>query len=354
MLFLFAPRPELRDYLRAGLADRPDVRLDFPPEATPEALLARAPEADVMVGWRPTRQLLDAAPRLRLVINPGVGVQHLVPLFRAIEAERSGAGRSAGPGSAGASGASIGVPVLANGHGNTDFVAQHTVALLLALTNRILPHHAWMADGRWRTGDAEVASIPLRDRRIGLLGYGAIGSKVHRLLAAFGARFAILRREPSRTDAQLPTPAEVFGMAELPRFLDAIDVLIVAVPQTEATTGMIAAPELERLAPRGLLVNVARGPIVDEDALYEALAAGHLAGAALDVWYDEQPAADAAGRRYPFHRPFHRLPNVVLSPHRAASPLDDLPRWAEVIDNIRRVADGRDDLRNVVDLKRGY
>ena len=351
VLFLFEPRPELRDYLQAGLADRPDVRLVFPREVTPEALLAWAPEAEVMVGWRPTRQLLEAAPRLRLFINPGVGVQHLLPLFRELEAERSGANRI---GEAGLPGAEVGIPVLANGHGNTDFVAQHVVALLLALTNRILPHHAWMADGQWRKGDADAASIPLRDRHIGLLGYGAIGSKVHRLLAGFGARFAILRRDPSRTDGSLPTAAEVFGPEALPRFLDAVDILIVALPQTDATTGLIGARELERLAPGGLLVNVARGPVVDEDALFDALAGGRLAGAALDVWYDYRPEADATGRRYPSHRPFHTLPNVILSPHRAASPLDDLPRWAEVIDNIRRVAEGRSDLRNVVDLGRGY
>ena len=109
-----------------------------------------------------------------------------------------------------------------------------------------------------------------------------------------------------------------------------------------------------RLGPDAVLINVSRGSVIDEDALYLALAERQIAGAAIDVWYDYRPEPDAEGRRFPFRRPFHTLDNVLLSPHRAASPMADLERWDEVVDNLRRVADGRVDLRNVVDLKRGY
>ncbi len=339
-LFLFEPRAALRQYLRAGMTDRPDIRLVFPESVEAEALLALAPEADVMVGWRPTRALLEAAPGLRLFINPGVGVQHLLPTFRDLVARRRAEDRP--------------FPHLANGHGNTYFTAQHAVALLLALTNRLVEHHNWMREGRWRKGDADAASIPLRGRRLGLLGYGAIGRKVHRFLAGFDIDFAILRRDWSRQSDPLPTEASRFGPEALGDFLDAVDILIVALPLTEETEGLIGAEELDRLGPRGLLVNVARGPVIDEQALYRALSERRIAAAAIDVWYDYQPEPDEAGRRYPAHQPFHRLDNVLLSPHRAASPMDDLPRWDEVIDNLRRLADGRTDLRNLVDLERGY
>ena len=94
--------------------------------------------------------------------------------------------------------------------------------------------------------------------------------------------------------------------------------------------------------------------MVAEDALYDALARGRIAGAAIDVWYDYKPEPDEDGRRFPFHHPFQRLENVILSPHRGASPMSDLGRWDEVITNLRRLTDGRRDLLNVVDLERGY
>ena len=139
-------------------------------------------------------------------------------------------------------------------------------------------------------------------------------------------------------------------------FLREVDVLVVAVPLTAETDGMIGADQLLLLGDHGLLVNVARGAVVDERALYEALHSRTIAGAGLDVWYEYRPDETSDGRKYPYdgQYPFHELDNVVLSPHRAASPFDDLRRWDEVIENVRRVADGREDLLNLVDLERGY
>lgn len=336
VLFLWDAPPPLRQYLADGLADRPGVALRYADGADEAALEALAADAEVLVGWRPSRAVLDAARDLRLFINPGVGVQHLLPLFRDLARDR---------------------PVrLANGHGNTAFTAQHAVALLLALTNRVVPHHGWMAAGRWRTGDAEAKSIPLRGRHVGLLGYGAVNRKVHRNLCGFDVRFSALRRSWEETNPEDPPDLARYAPDGLADFLRAVDVLVVAVPLTAETEGLIGRDELALLGPEGLLVNVARGPVIDEAALYRALAGGAIAGAALDVWYDYRPEPDDRGRRYPYApaHPFHELPNVVLSPHRAASPFDDLGRWDEVIENIRRVADGRTDLLNLVDLERGY
>ncbi len=356
VLFTWDARPALRDYLARGLADVPGLRLLYPEptsavagatvpgagvtvsstvSATPVA--PAATEADVMIGWRPTRALLEAAPRLRVWINPGAGIGHLVELLREVNAGRERP------------------IVLVNGHGNAAFVAQHAVALLLALANRVVLHHRWMAEGLWRRGDAEAASIPLGGRTVGLLGYGHINQRVHRLLSGFDVDVAILRRAWSSDNEEATVPPALrFTPDRLGAFLDVVDILIIAVPETAETTGLIDRAALGRLGPRGLLVNVARGPVVVEADLFAALRDGAIAGAALDVWYDYQPAPDAEGRRYPYHAPFHSLDNVVLSPHRAASPLDDLARWDEVIDNLRRIAAGRSDLRNVVHLARGY
>jgi phosphoglycerate dehydrogenase-like enzyme len=335
VLFLWPPEAPLRTYLADGVAGLPQIELVFPPAASEEALLPLAAGARVMVGWRPTPALLAATDELELFINPGAGVQHLIAPFRELNERRP--------------------VILVNGHGNSYFTAQHAVALLLALTNRVVLHHNWMAAGRWRLGDAEAASIPLRGRRVGLLGYGHVNRQVHRFLAGFDVEFAALRAAwPPSGEEEPPTALRKFAEGELHPFLEYADALILSVPETARTRGLIGPAELALLGAEGLLVNVARGAVVDEEDLYEALRNGTIAGAALDVWYDYRPEADRSGRKYPYYFPFHDLPNVVLSPHRAASPFGDLARWDEVVENLKRFAYGREDLLNVVDLGREY
>lgn len=337
VLFIWEVNERLQQYLTEQLCHVPEAQLIFPTDSNPETLLELAPKADIMVGWRPTRELLLAATRLTLFFNPGAGVQHLIQLFREINQERT--------------------ILLANGHGNSYFTAQHAVALLLSLTNKVILHHNWMVDGQWRKRDADTRSTPLRFRKVGLLGYGAINQKVHRFLAGFDIEFFILRRNWENDEDKLPTPARKFSTSELQAFLQEIDILIVAVPLTSQTKGMIGSHELELLGSKGLVVNIARGEVVNEAALFNALRDKQLAGAALDVWYNYQPEGDDEGRKFPYQAekyPFHLLDNVVLSSHRGASPLNDLKRWDEVVHNIVQFATEKDAFINLVDLEREY
>jgi phosphoglycerate dehydrogenase-like enzyme len=305
-----------RERIRHGLAETGSSVHFAPLNDAPEELLA---SAEVIVGWRPSAHHLEVARSLRLFVTPAAGVQTLVPLFRALAQTRQ-------------------PPMLANSHANAPLVAQHVVALLLAAASGIVAHDRWMRAGRWRLGDAQHATRPLRQLVIGLLGYGPINREVERLLEPFGCRFAILRSGHDN-GARL----EFFASA---------DAVIVAAPLTEETRGIVGAAELAALGPSGLLVNVGRGALVDEDALYAALVSRRLAGAALDVWYDYDPLPDHEGRRYPYTRPFHELDNVVLSPHRAASPHTDASRWDDVMSIVRRYYRGEP--LELVDLNRGY
>jgi phosphoglycerate dehydrogenase-like enzyme len=334
VLFIWKPREELENYLRKGLESVDNLNLVFPDEETEEVYLKNAPDANIAVGWRPTREFLDSAKNLRLFINPGVGVQHHLEPFRELVKTRD--------------------VVLVNGHGNTYFTAQHVVALLLALTNKVVPHHNWMVEGLWRRGDSHGKSKPLRYRNIGLLGYGAVNQKVHRFLSGFNVNFFICRSSWKGKAEDLPTPVKKYETSQLDEFLRDIDTLIIAVPQTPDTLGLIGQKELELLGSDGLVVNIARGPVIDEDALYNVLCEKKIAGAAIDVWYEYRPEPDVDNRKFPFHHSFHELDNIILSPHRGASPMDDLERWDEVIENITRFAQGRTDFLNMVDLERGY
>ena len=333
VLFIWDVREELQEYLRKGLAKVKNLNLIFLDDISEENLLKNAPNAQIAIGWRPTREFLDAALNMQLFINPGVGVQHHIDTFRELTKSRN--------------------ITLINGHGNTYFTAQHAVALLLAATNKIIPHHNWMVEGQWRRGDSYAKSTPLRERKVGLLGYGAVNRKVHKFLSGFDLEFLVLKRTWNG-DEKFTTVVKQYLPKDLNDFLKEIDILMIAVPQTAETIGMIGEKELELLGPESFLVNVARGIIVDEEALYNALQQKIIAGAGIDVWYEYRPEPDVDLRKYPFNFPFHELDNIVLSPHRGASPMDDLGRWDEVIENITRFSEGRKDFINVVDLDRAY
>ncbi len=333
VLFIWKVGDELREYLEQGLSKIDNLHLIFLEDPSEETLLKQAPSAEIVIGWRPTREFLNRAQRMKLFINPGVGVQHHIENFRELNQTRE--------------------VTLINGHGNTYFTAQHAVALLLACTNKIIPHHNWMVEGLWRRGDDYAKSTPLRRRKIGLLGYGAVNKKVHKFLSGFDVEFLVLKRTWNK-DEELATPAKRYLPKDLDAFLSESDVLMIAVPQTEETVGMIGEKELKLLGPESYLVNVSRGIVVDEEALYNALNAKWIAGAGIDVWYNYRPEPDVDNRKYPTDFPFYELDNIVMSPHRGASPMDDLERWDEVIENLTRFANGRKDFINVVDLDRAY
>jgi phosphoglycerate dehydrogenase-like enzyme len=324
----------LQEYLRDGTRHLNGLKLIFPEEAVEEEYLKHAPDVDVIIGWRPTPNLLEQAKKLRLFINPGTGIQHHLQPFRELTKTRD--------------------VTLVNGHGNSYFTAQHAVALLLTVLNKVIPHHNWMVEGQWRRGDKDAISTPLRNRHLGLLGYGAINQKVHRLLSGFNVSFSALKRSWREFDTESPTELGKYTTEELDDFLDQIDIMIIAIPHTEETEGLIGHKELSRLGPEGIVVNVARGPILDENGLYQVLSEQIIAGAAIDVWYEYRPEPDEDGHKYPYTKPFYSLDNIVLSPHRGASPFNDLKRWDEVVENIKRFASGRRDFLNVVDLERGY
>ena len=351
MLFLWDVPDALRERISAALSAVPRLNLMIPSPAEEAEFVRLAPDADVIIGWRPSPELFQAAARLSLYIFPGVGVQHLIKPIIAINEARAASG---------------GPPVtLVNGPGNTYFTAQHAVALLFALTNRIISNHNSMAAGYWRAHADNPPSLPLRDRKIGFLGYGEVNRKAHRLLSGCGAEISALKRSWSAPRASprfgeeiAQTPLPLYGRytsGELDAFLTASDTVIAALPLTGGTRGMIGARELSLLGTDGIIVNVGRGDVIEEGALYDALALRNIAGAAIDVWYEYRPGQDESGRSFPYaeEHPFHDLDNIVLSPHRAASPLSDIGRWDEAIENIRRFASCLP-LLNVVDLSLGY
>jgi phosphoglycerate dehydrogenase-like enzyme len=173
-------------------------------------------------------------------------------------------------------------------------IAEHCLALMLAVARRVTLHDAAVRRGEWPRG----GMVELSGKTLGVIGLGAIGRRFAALGRGIGMRVIAWTMHPD--------PALGFELVEFDELLGASDVVSVHLRLSEQTRGMIGRRELARMKPGAVFLNTARGPIVDETALLEALASGRLAGAGLDV-FDTEPL--------PAGHPLAALPNVVLSPH---------------------------------------
>jgi phosphoglycerate dehydrogenase-like enzyme len=184
----------------------------------------------------------------------------------------------------------------------TPVVVEHAFAMLLGLLRGLPQMERGRTQGRWVQGEIRDALSCLRTRTLVVLGMGNIGRAVARIAKTFDMRVIGVSRTP-RTDAYVD---RAVGVEHLSTVLPEADALLISVPLTPATHHLVGASELARLKPSAVLINVARGEVVDEAALVRALAEGTLAGAGLDVFAEEPLPPDHA---------LWRLHNVILSPH---------------------------------------
>ncbi|SMB88601.1 D-3-phosphoglycerate dehydrogenase [Thermanaeromonas toyohensis ToBE] len=228
-----------------------------------------------------TASALAGAKRLRIIGRAGVGIDNID-----VEAATE-----------------KGILVVNAPEGNTIAAAEHTLALMLALARNIPQASALLKQGIWEK--KKFVGVELRHKTLGILGLGKIGSEVARRARAFDMR--LLAYDPYVA----PEQAERLGVALLPleEVLKQADFLTLHLPLTRDTYHLLDREKLSLLKPTARLLNVARGGIVDEEALYEALTSGRLAGAALDV-FEEEPLTES---------PLFKLDNVIVTPHLGAS-----------------------------------
>jgi phosphoglycerate dehydrogenase-like enzyme len=209
-------------------------------------------------------------------------------------------------------------------------IAEHVMAMALALARRLPQRHEALAKGEfgmWEpvlTLDGAVCAI---------LGYGGIGAATARLMRAFGARIQAVN-----TSGRTSEPTEFTGtLADLDRVLAAADVLVIALPLTRATRGLLGARELALMKPAAILVNVSRAAVLDERALYEHLRDQPDFGAGIDTWWHE-PGPDSV---FSTEYPFFDLPNVIGSPHNSGTVDGALQIGAsKAAENVRRFLRG--------------
>lgn len=307
----------------ARLPRRTGIRIEV---ETDEAKAAeRMDDVRILVDGDPPEALLDS-PALRHVIVPYAGIR---PGVRRRLSERPHL-------------------TLHNSHFNADFVAQHAFALLMACAARVGRYDAALRRGDWGDRDGPE-SIHLAGGEALLLGYGAIGRALAPMLEGVGMRVVAFRRSP---DPEARDPREV-GRDGLHDALGRARAVLVSLPDTDETRGILDEAALASLPQDALLVNVGRGRVIDEDALWRSLEGGRLAGVGLDVWWRYPEDDEARRSTLPSRRPFHLHPDVLLSPHRANA----VAGWREasardVLETLSALADGGD--RNRVDTTAGY
>ena len=201
--------------------------------------------------------------------------------------------------------AQAGVLIATNGGANSAGVAEHAIMLMLALKRNLLQYHADVLSGKWwKIGEMPPVS-DLAGQALGIVGFNSIGRKLARIAAGFGMRVIysdVVRLPPHEEDALGVT----FRL--LPELLRDADIVSLHVPLLPSTSKMIGTREFGLMKPSAILINTARGPVVEEAALIDALTSGRIAGAGLDVLEKEPPDTD---------NPLFNMPNVVLTPHQA-------------------------------------
>lgn len=229
--------------------------------------------------------------------------------------------------------------ILTNASGLFDRpIAETVLTYILMALKRMPDYAAQQRDHHWH----KLAHREAGDLTVGIVGLGSIGGEVARLCRALGMRVIALRRHPEQGAAHVEA---LWPPERIDDLLAEADFVVLAVPLTPETQGLIGAAQLHRMKPSAWLINIARGAIVDEAVLIQALQAGTIAGAALDVFTTEP---------LPPESPLWGLPNVILTPHQSwSTPHLQAREAALFLDNLRRYLSG-EPLINVVDKERGY
>ncbi len=287
--------------------------------------LSHINKVDILVDGNPSIELLNNQ-RLTHVIVPFVGIE---PSLREALLERRHI-------------------QLHNSHYNSGFVAQHTLALLLACANRLVEADMNLRKGDWRQRYDRLNSLYLEGKTCLLLGYGAIGKKLVGMVQTLGMNVSVLKRSTSSGEN-----LTVYTTAQLHEALAHADVVVCSLPETPETLNLLDKTAFAAMKPNSILVNVGRGKVIDQYALYDALTSKHLLAAGIDVWWNYPEDQEARAHTFPSGAPLHELPNVVMSPHRANQTMgEEQVRLEDIAQTIQAIARG--EKRNVVDVERGY
>lgn len=300
-----------------------NIEIILPETELEDELLLLARDVEVIVCVHLSAKVVQSAKRLKFIQKIGAGVD-AIP-FDALRND----------------------VIVANTSGaNPRPLAEGTVALILALAKRIVQRHEDFKQGK---RDSK-RGIELRGKNVGIIGFGHIGVEVAKLLKVFGVKILALKRHPTKV---LNPPFDIEfigGPDELDYLLRESDFVVVTVPLTPETRGLIGERELRLMKSTAYIINVARAAIIDENSLYKALIENWIAGAALDVWWTPHwwdPSWNSRGEP-PSKNPIWLLSNVIATPHNIVSTDTQSKASQQIIaENILRLSQGKIPLNQV-------
>ena len=311
-----SPEGDALNALRAALVNVELTTGDEPPADA---------DYEILVAGRPSRELLLASQKLRALVIPFAGLPKITVETLAEFKDLA----------------------VHNLHHNAAATAELAVALMLAAAKSMVRVDRRFRGNDWSDRGDKSLALQLAGRTALVVGFGAIGSRVGAACRGLAMEVIGVRRGGG------PVPGfEIHAPDRLNELLPRANVLVICVPSTPATEGMIGASELALLPADAGLVNVARGAVVDEEALFNALKCGRLFAAGLDVWYRYPKAPTEAGA--PSRFPFSELENVVLSPHRGGHVQETEVLRMEALAQTLNLAAAGEPLPCAVDLQEGY
>ncbi|MCF7912823.1 MAG: hypothetical protein K9M99_09865 [Candidatus Cloacimonetes bacterium] len=286
---------------------------------------------EILVWGRPSEEFITEAENLKYIIVPYAGIPTQTAEFVSKYPHLQ----------------------LHNLHHNALPTAEMAFSLMLAAAKNIVPAHNCLQKGDWTPRYEGMPNRLLAGRNVLIMGYGSVGRHLAKMCKGMTTKVFATRRN---CQEYLENEVEIQPAAELERLLPLMQIVFLTLPLTAETKNILNRSKMELLPADAVIVNIGRGTLIEEQALYDLLKSGRIGAAGLDVWYNYPGSVEARKHTYPGNLPFHELDNVVLSPHRGGSfanydtELLRVQHLAEMIMTCHNT--GR--MPNQVDISRGY
>jgi len=325
---VLVPYPdELVKIFKDALGDNAEV---IQSEQSVESMLEHGSDVEIIASVFVPGEFIRKATNLRMIQTFGAGIDRVD-----LDAVRE-----------------RGDVIVCNNHVNSAEVAEFAISLLFAVAKNLIPSDRELRNGNWvhRWG-GPVTNIEIRGKKVLIIGLGHIGVDIAKRMKSFGVSITAATRSGASSNEDLVD--HLVRIDEIQSYVEDSDFIILSLPLTDESAGLVDREFLSWMKPTSILVNISRAQIIDEQALYEALKEKRIHGAGLDVWW-RYPIKWRGTAVPPADVPFHELDNIVISPHRAAySENIERELFLFAARNIFQFVRGEVPL-NIVDLERGY
>ena len=327
MKVLVASNHEYAGIIQDILGDAAEVVLS---DTTTDSILEKGQDVDIIASNRVPRELLETGSRLKMVQTFAAGVENID--FSAIKDQDN--------------------IIVCNSHINAAEVAEYAITLLFAVAKNIIPNDRELRKGDWKYAfGGPSPNIEIRNKTCLILGLGSIGSEIAKRLKGFDVRITAATRSGNSKHADLVD--RLVKIDEAQPLVEESDFIILSLPLSSESEELVNGEFISWMKSDSIIVNISRGRIVDEDALFDALRNNRIRGAGLDVWW-RYPKKWRGKGSPPSDVPFQELDNLVASPHRAGYSENTEREYFQFAgENILRFINGETPF-NIVDSHRGY